>query len=327
MPADRHHEDTTASIGAPEEAAVVSLLHRAADRTTLPSWDPDLDAVVDAGIRRRRTVRAGLAGAAAVAAAAVVAVTVQLGGTGLDAAPSPQVANPGPLLKTEGYRGPATFDALGERPGLCPRPFDEAGEERVDLPDGRPAVVPTDVVAPLVGRLGAAVADVGLQPNDWSVQRSTTFLTQAPCGPLYDVVPAEEAGSVSLRVTWLGTSPARGICDGDRSDLCAAGVVDGVARWRSAPVATEVTGDGEIVDVAGVDLVVELVGDDPALLADPTRPGAADVPVVELVAIGDVEVAQMLEVALAEDWHALAAQVEADLIATVPVSDAASSRP
>lgn len=297
MPADGYTTD--------EDVEVVRLLDRVATRTAMPMWQVDVEQVMQRGRSRRRRVRAGLAGSGALAAS-VLAVTL-VAGTSLLADPRPdetpvaQVA--APLLNAEGYRGPATFDSLSDEADLCPPASDTPGAAF------GPNEVDAGSASPLLTAYTRAAAAEGLSIADATVGvgRGMTGYRRAPCGPTYGL--GQTAGDVvqQFEIAWAGYSPLGGGAFATACGIpsqCEYGYDERRgARWG----VLEGTGPETTV-------IVELVGSRSDLLSKYYLPAEPTTPKLTVRVSERADPQALIELALAEDWHGLAMQVEADLL-------------
>jgi hypothetical protein len=195
------------------------------------------------------------------------------------------------------YPGPETFDRLAVD-GTCPRGGQPGSG--TEVPVGPGEVVAGEATA-LGGPLVAAVREAGADVEVGSVERSATSLTQGapPCGPSYTVFLSGDDGATQLLLTvsWAGDDRFSGLLrctDGVPAEACEQRSADG---WS-----------GTLQAAPGGMLLVLLHAED----------GATPAPTTPVVAVrqpqGDPLGGDALaQIAVAQDWHRLAEQVEAGI--------------
>ena len=245
-----------------------------------------------AGVRRRvHRARAARVVPVALVLAAVAAVPVLRWAD--DRAPVVPAGYDG------SYPGPETFDRLAVG-GVCP----QGGQPGTGtpVPEG-PGEVTAGEAAVLGGALVAAVREAGAEVEVGLVERTATSLSPGapPCGPSYSVYVSGDDGAVQLLLTlsWAGDDRFSGnlACPGgapveacaDRSEEGWSGTVQAAPGGQLVVLARA---DGASQDGRG-----------------PTTPVVA----VRQLQGDPIDADALVSVALAQDWHRLAEQVEAEV--------------
>ena len=245
-----------------------------------------------AGVRRR--VRRGRA-ARVVPVAVVLVAVVAFSAVRWADDPAPVV----PAGYDGSYPGPETFDRLAVD-GTCPRGGQPGTGTTVPVGPGE---VTAGEAAALGVPLVAAAREAGVDLEVGQVERTATSLSPGapPCGPSYSVFLSGDDGAVQLLLTvsWAGDDRFSGnlTCPGGAPvEACADRSEEG---WSGT---VQTSPGGQLVVLARTDGPAD--GD-----RGPTTPAVA---VRQLQ--GDPIVADALvSVALAQDWHRLAEQVEAEV--------------
>jgi hypothetical protein len=240
---------------------------------------------------RREGRRRILVSAVAAAAAVAVAVPVTLG---LREQPAPPALGE----RYDGtYPGPESFDGLAQD-GTCPSGGHPGSGTQVPVGPDEPT---DEQAAALTGPIAVALADAGGDARVVRVQRTATSLSPGslPCGPSYGVLLGGTTPSdaeVLVTLSWAGDDRFGGLlrCAPDEGSACERREEDG---W-SATLREDNGRSGALVVVM-------------TSVQDPDE--RSPVVVVSGLREGAPGVQGLLQVAVDQDWHRLAEEVEAAL--------------